>query len=77
MKSIVITGATSGIGYAAARALTLGGCVVIGIGHDEERCSRAQENIMAESPKGRFSASPRILFSSAKCSASRKSFRVT
>lgn len=54
MKTIVITGATSGIGLAAARVLTHQGYRVIGIGHNEERGEHAQKSIMGEDPKGRF-----------------------
>jgi NAD(P)-dependent dehydrogenase (short-subunit alcohol dehydrogenase family) len=54
MKTIIITGATSGIGLAAARILTRSGYRVIGIGHDETRCRNAQASITAENPEGQF-----------------------
>lgn len=50
MKTIVITGATSGIGLETARILTRQGCFVIGIGHCKENCERAEENILSENP---------------------------
>ena len=53
MKTIVITGATSGIGYETARLLTRQGYHIIGIGHNKERCDFAQEQIRTENPKGK------------------------
>jgi len=50
MKTIVVTGATSGIGFAAARELIGKGYRVVGIGHCEENCALAEEKIRAESP---------------------------
>lgn len=49
-KTIVITGATSGIGYATARELAGSGAFVIALGRDEERCRQARENITLAYP---------------------------
>ncbi len=38
MKTIVITGATSGIGFAVAEEMCARGWNVIGIGHSGEKC---------------------------------------
>ncbi len=50
MKTVVITGATSGIGFETARILTQHGFFVIGIGHSEANCEKAKENILSENP---------------------------
>ena len=52
-KAIVATGATSGIGYAAAQQLARAGVTVIGIGRSEERCKACQENLRALHPGGK------------------------
>ena len=51
-KTAVITGATSGIGRAAAGQLASLGWYVIGIGRSQERCDSAQSQIQAVSPGG-------------------------
>ena len=47
MRTIVITGATSGIGLEATRLLARKGYRIIGIGRSEERCQKAREDILA------------------------------
>ncbi len=50
MKTIVITGATSGIGYAAAKALASSGARVIGVGRTQQTCADAKRRLTAEVP---------------------------
>jgi retinol dehydrogenase-12 len=52
-KVIVVTGATSGIGLAAAGQLARAGVVVIGIGRSEERCRVAEEQLRGLHPAGK------------------------
>jgi len=49
-KIAVVTGATSGIGFAAANALAAHGASIIGIGRDSERCRQAAASIQALQP---------------------------
>lgn len=49
-KTIVITGATAGIGLAAAKALAGRGAHVIGVGRSDERCRSARQTIQDEFP---------------------------
>lgn len=51
MKTIVITGATSGIGPVTARILARQGYFIIGIGHSVINCKWAGE-VDADSPFG-------------------------
>ncbi len=50
MKTAIITGATSGIGLAAAKQLCADGVRVIGIGRAQERCDAAREQILKTTP---------------------------
>lgn len=44
-KTVVVTGATSGIGFAIAEQLVEQGAFVIGVGRSEERCEQAQAHL--------------------------------
>ncbi len=50
MKNVIITGATSGIGFAVCKALLRQKFRVIGIGHSENNCKKAKESLLAEFP---------------------------
>ncbi len=50
MKTIVITGATSGIGYAVCRTFAQMGWAVLGVGRNEETCAAAAQALLAEYP---------------------------
>jgi len=52
-KTIVVTGATSGIGRAAAIALAARGAFVIGVGRSTQRCEETRAAILAEHPEAR------------------------
>ncbi len=52
-KTFVVTGATSGIGLAAAKALAWRGANLIGVGRSAERCRQSQEQLAALNPKAR------------------------
>lgn len=54
MKTVVITGATSGIGLAVATKLVKKGYFVIGVGHSIENCDKAKKLIKSESPNGKI-----------------------
>ena len=53
-KTIVVTGATSGIGFSTARQLALQGANVIGIGRSIDSCSLAESQIKSISPAGKI-----------------------
>ena len=58
MKTVVITGATSGIGEAVCTRLLKSGCRVIGIGRSEERCRKAEERFREAIPGGNVTFYP-------------------
>ncbi len=47
MKTIIITGATSGIGLESAKLLAQKGYRILGVGRSGERCEKAKEEILA------------------------------
>jgi retinol dehydrogenase 12 len=49
-KTILITGATSGIGWATAQALVRQGADLIGVGRSPDRCRTAQNRLLALNP---------------------------
>ena len=51
-KTVVVTGATSGIGYAVAGLLMSQGAFVIGVGRSAERCREAEARLSAAHPEG-------------------------
>ncbi len=50
MKTAIITGATSGIGFATAKTLLEQNWRVIGIGHRQERCMQARAKLLSLLP---------------------------
>lgn len=52
-KTILVTGATSGIGFRACLELARQGAFVIGTGRDEVRCENARQNILQAIPLAR------------------------
>lgn len=50
-KTFVVTGATSGIGFAVASALSVRGAAVIGVGRSTERCRLAAHQLRSLNPK--------------------------
>lgn len=52
MRSVVVTGCTSGIGLALANYLAARGNFVIGIGRDASKCAAAERDIKAKHPAG-------------------------
>lgn len=46
-KVVVVTGASSGIGYQAALDFARSGTQVIGVGRDQQRCNQARERILS------------------------------
>ncbi len=54
-KTIVITGATAGIGLAALRELAGRGAHVIGVGRSAEKCNAVRADVLREHPGARLS----------------------
>lgn len=52
-KTVVVTGATSGIGQAVAEQLVQQGAAVIGVGRSPERCEQAQAHLQSFDTPGR------------------------
>ncbi len=50
MKTVVVTGATSGIGFAVCEELLKNGCRVIGLGHSKTNCRSAREKLLEVNP---------------------------
>lgn len=50
MKTVIISGATSGIGFAVAREFASQNWQVIGLGHDEKRCRSARDSLKHQFP---------------------------
>ncbi len=50
MKTVVITGATSGIGLETAKKLAQKGFRVLGVGRSGERCASAEDAVRAAAP---------------------------
>lgn len=53
-KTYLITGATSGIGLAAAEELVRRGANVLGVGHSVERCAEAERRLRALDGRGQL-----------------------
>jgi len=53
-KTIVITGATAGIGFQTALDAAHAGAFVIGIGRNPQRCEDARQKIVSQSPEGQI-----------------------
>lgn len=54
MKTVIITGATSGIGLEIARLLANRGYRVLGVGHSEKNCIRAEQELLTENPSAQI-----------------------
>ncbi|KAF0109856.1 MAG: Short-chain dehydrogenase/reductase SDR [Chloroflexi bacterium] len=50
-KTVVVTGATSGIGYQTAFDFAREGAFLIGVGRNPQRCAEARNNILEQLPK--------------------------
>ena len=54
MKTVIITGATSGIGLAAALKFAGKGYNVVGIGHSKINCEKAKSSILSDYPEAKI-----------------------
>lgn len=54
MDTIIVTGATSGIGLETVRTLAKMGYQVLGVGHSAEGCEKADRNVLAENPDAKI-----------------------
>jgi len=54
LKSVVVTGATAGIGYQTALDFASEGAFVIGVGRNSSRCADAQRKLKKRSPTQPF-----------------------
>ena len=54
-KYVVVTGASSGIGWQAALDFARAGARVIGVGRSHERCENARERILHACPQAKIS----------------------
>lgn len=75
MKTIVITGATSGIGFAAALTLAAQGCRVIGVGRTEKTCADAKERLYGAAPDANVAFVKADLSSQAEVNAAADAIR--
>lgn len=57
-KTYIVTGATSGIGLAAAEALARRGAFIIGVGRSPERCRQAERQVRALQPAAQNADAP-------------------
>lgn len=75
MKTVAITGATSGIGFAAAKALAAQGCRVIGVGRTENTCADAKERLLGMAPDANVAFVKADLSSQAEVNAAADAIR--
>ncbi len=54
MKTVIITGATSGIGLETVRLLTNRGYRVLGVGHSGKNCFRAEQELLTVNPNAQI-----------------------